>query len=96
MKHDILDVREAANYLKERLKSTRGWVIGSLRRKASQKEITALKIDGVWHFHTRILDQIIEQQNARYDYLELEADRIRGMTQDEVSARMEQIRGETR
>ena len=93
---EIVNVREAATYLKERLKSTRGWVIGSLRRKASQNEIPSLKIDGVWHFHTRVLDQIIEQQNARYEDLEVAADKYRGLTQHEVSARMEQIRGETR
>ena len=96
MNSEIVNVREAATYLKERLKSTRGWVIGSLRRKASQNEIPSLKIDGVWHFHTRVLDQIIEQQNARYEDLEVAADKYRGLTQDEVSARMEQIRGETR
>ena len=96
LKSEIVNVREAATYLKERLKSTRGWVIGSLRRKASQNEIPSLKIDGVWHFHTRVLDQIIEQQNARYEDLEVAADKYRGLTQHEVSARMEQIRGETR
>lgn len=96
LKQDILNVRDAANYLEERLKSTRGWVIGSLRRKASQNEIPSLKIDGVWCFHTRVLDQIVEQQNARYQDLEVAADKYRRMTQDEVSARMEEIRGETR
>ena len=91
-----MNVDDAAKYLEERLKSTRGWVKNSLRRKAGANQIDAEKIDGVWFFHSKVLDQIIEQQNTRFDGLEARADRIRGMTQDEVSARMEQIRGETR
>ena len=92
MEQQFLDVNKAADYLARNLKSTRGFVKASLRRKAGTGEIPAGKVHGVWYFPQAVLDQIVQQENAAFgDVISMQASYQR-LKPNQIDQKMDQIR----
>ena len=65
-KMKVLPLSQAYYYLDDGMICNRGYSRESLRIKAQNREMAAVKVDGLWYFNSDHLDWVIEERNRKF------------------------------